>query len=325
MNTISPHGKGPYGPYGQGPQTRAGEIFGDIVVGSFVTVLASAATVVGIGMLAFAVASALQFLIAESGLLAAWTALTQLSQSVPLDEERIFALMFDNILFGALAGVMLGIMHFVLRWRRERDRWVVEALISPSSYAAASYGAVCLFLHVAISVVAAWALGALFGFFLPSPEALLAGDHAGVVFQTYFGAGGDGGGGEFVSELVLRILFILIFVLLIAAVLVCNVYAAAGWVFFRTASSTAAEGAIAGGASGVSAFAMAMMVRLLISRRRRDSGRKELRSVEYDLKEDGRSFGHAYVTGALAGAAHAVCYAAIVFGSAALYGIQVAP
>jgi hypothetical protein len=327
MTTISPHGKGPLGP--TGPQSRGEEIVGDIVVGSFVTVLAAGGTILVTGLLAFAFASAVQFAATETGLLAAWSALVQITQVPSLEAERIAGLLLDNMLFGAVVGLVLGIAHFVGRWRRNRHRWVLEAVISPSGLAAASYGVVCLFLHVAISVVAAWALGAVFGLFLPSPQALLAGHDAGLVFQTYLGAGG-GGEGEWAGEIALRLLFFIVFTLLVAAALVCNLYAAAGWVFFRLApwrdlSATAAEGAISGGASGIGALGAAMLLRCAITRLnlREDGWRKDAQRARIHLEDDGRSFAHAFVTAAVAGAAQAFVYAVIVFWTAAAYGIEV--
>jgi hypothetical protein len=329
MNTVSPHGKGPVGP--TGPQTRGEEIVGDIVVGSFVTVLASGGTILVTGMIAFAVAAAVQFVAAETGLLAAWGALVQITQVTALDAERIAGLLLENMLFGAIVGLILGIAHFLRRWRKNRHRWVLEAVISPSGLAAASYGAVCLFLHVAISVIAAWALGALFGLFLPSPQALLAGHDAGLVMETLLGAGG-GGEGDVAGELALRLLFFIVFVLLVAAVLVCNLYAAAGWVFFRFApwrdfGATAAEGAIAGGASGIGALGAAMLLRCAITRLnlREDEWRKDAARARINLEEDGRSFAHAFVTASFAGAAQALVYAVIVFSCAAAYGVEVGP
>jgi hypothetical protein len=327
MTNISPHGKGPLGP--TGPQSRGEEIAGDIVVGSFVTVLAAGGTILVAGLFAFALASAVQFVASETGVLVAWSALVQITQVSSLDTARIAGLLLDNMLVGAIVGLVLSIAHFAGRWRRNRHRWVLEAVISPSGLAAASYGVVCVFLHVAISVVAAWALGALFGLFLPSPQALLAGHDAGLVFQTYLGAGG-GGEGEPAGEIALALLFLVIFAVLVAAALICNLFAAAGWVFFRLApwrdlSATAAEGAIAGGASGIGALGAAMLLRCAITRLnlREDDWRKNVQRARSDLQDDGRSFLHAFLTAAIAGAAQALVYAVIVFLCAAAYGVEV--
>src|SRR5690606_37460379 len=156
MSIINPQGHHNQGP--TGPVSRTEEIIGDIFVGTIVTALASFAVVLACGVIALGASSAVQFAMAQAGLLAAWVAQASAAAGEPLTMTAIGWSIVNNIAFGALVGLILGLVQFVRRWRKERHRWLVEAVISPSSLAALSYGVASVALHVLISALAAWAM-----------------------------------------------------------------------------------------------------------------------------------------------------------------------
>jgi hypothetical protein len=328
MSIISPHGKG------QGPirPTGRGEaIAGDIIVGAVTTAVGGFFSLVACAAIAMGAANAVQFAMSETGVLAAWVAQVSVSVGEPLSAEAIGGLILQNVLFGAALGLLFGIVQFALRWRKERHRWIVEAVVSPTGMAALRYGAATLALHVLISGLAAWAAGALFGIFLPSPLSLIGGGDAGLLLQGFVGSGGDGGaGGADLGEVLVRLLFLVVFAVLIAAVITCNLFAALSWLLFRfapwaTLGRSAGEGAISGVAHGAGALAAAVILQLAISRLGlKKEGWRGPDAVVGELRDGGKSFFHAFVTAALSGALHSVAYAALMLALPAVFGIVAA-
>ena len=309
MTVIRPSGGHSHLP--SGPTSRSGEIVGDIVVGVIATAVGAFLALVVCGLLGIGIANAVGYVAHETGLLQAWEALVAVGEAAPMTPEFFATLIWNNILFGAAAGLVLGLLQFARRWRTNGHRELIETVISPSSLAAASYGVTCLALHVAIATLAGWAAGALFGIFLPSPAALLSGHDAGLVLLHLgadFGGGGFGGGA---GEAVIGLLALLIVLVLIVAVAVCGLFAASGWVLFRIAG----EGAVGAVASGIGARAIAVLLSSVVARR--------ADVAERDLKEADAGIFRALAAAATNGALHALVYAAVLFAAPALYGIAV--
>jgi len=129
------------------------------------------------------------------------------------------------------------------------------------------------------------------------------------------------------SEILVRLLFLFVFAVLIAAVVTCNFFTALSWVFFRfapwtTLGRSAGEGAISGVAHGAGALAAAVVLQLAISRLGlKKEGWRGPDAVIGDLRDGGKSFFHAFVTAALSGALHSVAYAALMLALPAVFGI----
>ena len=307
------------------PVSRGEAVFGDIVVGLIATTVGVFLAVVLCGLIAMSVANAIGYVAQETGLLQAWEALVAVGDAGPLTPETFAALIWNNLMFGAAAGAVLGLVQFVRRWRSDRHRKLVETVISPSSLAALSYGATCLALHVAIGLLAAWAAGALFGVFLPSPGALLSGHDAALVLAHMSGDFGGGGFGGGAGETIIGLLFLMIFLLLVVALVVCSLFAFSGWACFRLASASAVEhianeGAADAVTSGLGARGVALLLRCAVTRH--GTGRND-GIDEDDLQNTGKLGFHTVVSAAIGGALHTLIYAAVLFTVPALFGIAV--
>ncbi|MCE9522128.1 MAG: hypothetical protein K8S25_06815, partial [Alphaproteobacteria bacterium] len=115
-----------------GPTSRSGEIVGDMVVGLIMTAVGTLFAFVICAMIGMGVGNAVGYVAHETGLLQAWEALVTIGEAAPLTPESLAALVWRNILFGAAAGLVLGLLQFVRRWRASGHRELIETVISPS-------------------------------------------------------------------------------------------------------------------------------------------------------------------------------------------------
>ncbi len=313
----------------QGPShsaSRGQAVFDDIVMGLIHAAVGMFFAVILCGLISLSVMNAVGYVAHETGLLQAWEALVTVSEAGPLTPEVFAELIWSNFMFGAAVGAVLGLHQFVRLWRPNRHRKLIETVISPSSLAALSYGVTCLALHVAIGVLAAWAAGALFGIFLPSPDGLLSGSDGALVLQKMtsdFGGGGFGGGA---GETIIGLLFQLMFLLLLVALAVYSLFAFSGWACSRFAPAVthiASEGAVGAVASGLGMHGVALLLRCAVTRHGTASEGDNAGIRESDLENTGRLGFHAIVGVAVSGTLHALIYAAVLFTVPALFGIAV--
>jgi hypothetical protein len=175
-------------------------------VGSIWSVIgsASALVVVVCGALALAAFGSAHVLVhwlgAWFGLGNAWLHLERIAAESASTLSDYGMSIGQNLIFGAIVGIVLAIIRHKRILSDERLRWFLETVISPKGYSALRVGFCCLAFHISISLAIAFILAQL-GLALPLPHFFGGAHRALLVLGNHYvqsvagGGGGPPGGG----------------------------------------------------------------------------------------------------------------------------------
>jgi hypothetical protein len=179
---------------------------------------------------------------AALGLTDAWLHLEKIASETASSLSDYGSLVGQNLIFGAIVGLVLAVIRYKRVQSNERLRGILEAVVSPTGYNALRIGFSCLVLHLSISMAIAYCLAQL-GVALPLPE-FIGGTHVAVLavnnhfIATGGGLGGGGGGGggpsnDDLLDILVSLIGMIVMVALIAGVVFTVSYWGAGWLAWK--------------------------------------------------------------------------------------------